>query len=783
MRFGKTLRESVYAPWKDKYIDYAKLKSLLREDKYEDEDVPWTEEDESRFCDEIFNTQLEKVAEFQEKTVEGLRERVDAAFEKLKDMVPAEDSTDRSADDKAKRQALTAQQKQQLKGLEAELDRITNEIGELKKYSNINYTAFLKIVKKHDRKRGGRYKVRPMMQLSLSRRPFNSEQGYSPLLNKLSILYYALRQQLEDEAADIQLPSELEEQGETHNGERYTAHKFWVHPDNLLEVKTYILRRLPALVYSEQSSKGLDVANDPTITSLYFDNNKFELYSNKVDRQAEASSFRVRWYGQLSSKPDLTLEQKTVGDHGSSEERRMVIKEKYVKPFLDGEYKMDKTIQKMKRQSQAASDVEAFRKTVDELDKFVQEKGLQPVLRANYVRSAFQKPSDDRVRISLDTELAFIREDTLDRDRPCRDPSQWHRLDIDDRNLTFPFKDINQSEVSRFPYAVLEIKLRDLGKKRPAWIEDLMGSHLVHPAPRFSKFVHGVASLFEDYVNNLPFWLSDLEGDIRKDPQKAFEAEEKRRSQRAEDEVAVGSFLGKRVSSYKASRSSPAGQSYLADRMAAEASLARSVPREPTVEEAGEPSEGREHGEEPEQGQEQDGDQRTGYGTLSAVLPSFSLSRYSRARHERERPLPEGVVEPSEWIKNTGELKIEPKVWLANERTFLKWQHICILLGGLAVSLYSAAGRNTLAEVMGIMYILIAVFAGGWGYWMMGVRRRMIIERSGKDFDNVIGPLVISVALMIALILNFVFAYRRAVERWDSDNGRNATESFSEELR
>ncbi|KAG7115141.1 Vacuolar transporter chaperone 2 like protein [Verticillium longisporum] len=349
MRFGKTLRESVYAPWKDKYIDYAKLKSLLREDKYEDEDVPWTEEDESRFCDEIFNTQLEKVAEFQEKTVEGLRERVDAAFEKLKDMVPAEDSADRSADDnadrsgddKSKRQALTAQQKQQLKGLEAELDSITNEIGELKKYSNINYTAFLKIVKKHDRKRGGRYKVRPMMQLSLSRRPFNSEQGYSPLLNKLSILYYALRQQLEDEAADIQLPSELEEQGETHNGERYTAHKFWVHPDNLLEVKTYILRRLPALVYSEQSSKGLDVANDPTITSLYFDNNKFELYSNKVDRQAEASSFRVRWYGQLSSKPDLTLEQKTVGDHGSSEERRMVIKEKYVKPFLDGDLPQD----------------------------------------------------------------------------------------------------------------------------------------------------------------------------------------------------------------------------------------------------------------------------------------------------------------------------------------------------------------------------------------------------------------------------------------------------------
>ncbi|KAH6688347.1 VTC domain-containing protein [Plectosphaerella plurivora] len=764
MRFGKTLRESTYQPWKDKYIDYAKLKSLLREDKYDD-DEPWTEEDESRFCDEIFNVQLEKVAAFQEHTVDLLRERTDAAFDTLKEMVPEDgkSKSDVPAD--------------KFKELEKELDSITNEITELKKYSNINYTAFLKIIKKHDRKRGGRYKVRPMMQLSLARRPFNSEQGYSPLLNKLSILYYAVRQQLDDSGNQQPIP-DLEQREETHNGERYTAHKFWVHPDNLLEVKTYILRRLPALVYSSQTSKDLEVADDPTITSLYFDNAKFDLYGNKVDRKGDASSFRVRWYGQLSAKPELTLEQKSISENGFSEEKKINIKEKYVKAFLDGEYKMDKTVQKMKRQSQSTSDVDEFKKTVESLQGFIREKDLQPVLRANYVRSAFQKPSDDRVRVSLDTEIAFIREDTLDKERPCRDPSSWHRLEIDDRNLTYPFKDINQSEVSRFPYAVLEIKLRENDSgKRPSWVEDLMGSHLVHPAPRFSKFVHGVASLFEDYVNNLPFWLSDLEGDIRKDPQKAFEDEERRRSQRAENETAVGSFLGKRVSaSYRASRSSPISQSYLADRMAAESSAPRTVPPEP-IDEAGEPDSG--------PSDEQQGDRSKGYGTISSLVPGFSLARYSRARHEqRQRPLPEGVVEPTEWIKNMGELKIEPKVWLANERTFLKWQHICILLGSLALSLYSAAGQDTLAEIMGIVFIAIAVFAGCWGYYMMHVRRRMIIERSGKDFDNMIGPMIISVAMMAALIINFVFAYRKAFERWDKNEGSvNTTAILGEELR
>ncbi|KAK2772398.1 vacuolar transporter chaperone 2 [Colletotrichum kahawae] len=757
MRFGKTLRQAIYAPWKDKYIDYAKLKSLLREDKYDDEDVAWTEEDENRFCDEIFNTQLEKVAQFQEETFNALKDRIDAAFEKLKDLAPpASEGEEQDGSEVKKADAATAQK---LKDIEAELDKITTEISELKKYSNINYTGFLKIVKKHDRRRGDRYKVRPMMQLSLSQRPFNSEQGYSPLLNKLSIMYYAIRQQLDESSADQQ-PLDLESQGETHNGERYTAHKFWVHPDNLLEVKTYIMRRLPALVYSEQSARELDGSSDPTITSLYFDSPKFDLYGKKVERKAEASSLRVRWYGQLSSKPDLFIEQKIVGEQGSSEERKFTIKDKYIKPFIDGTYKMEKTVQKMERQGVQAEEIENFKNTVQALQAFVQENKLQPVLRANYARTAFQKPADDRVRISIDTEVAFIREDTLDRDRPCRDPSEWHRTDIDGSNVTYPFKAINQSEVSRFPYAILEIKLKeDPNRKRPAWVADLMGSHLVHPTPRFSKFVHGVASLFEDYVNSLPFWLSDLEADIRKDPQKAFEAEEQRRAQRAEDEQAVGSFLGNKVSSYKVSKSSPAGASYLANRMAAEAS-ARS--RQAGTTENQQAGSNQENGEY----------QPRSYGTLSSVLPGFSLSKYSKAKRAQKSQvqLPEGVVEPVQWLKNSGELKIEPKVWLANERTFLKWQHICILLGALAVSLYTAAGENFLAEVMGIAYILIAVFAGVWGYFMMHSRRKMIIDRSGKDFDNLVGPLIISVAMMAALVLNFVFAYRGALDRLNAEN-------------
>ncbi|KAG5985281.1 hypothetical protein E4U55_007384 [Claviceps digitariae] len=794
MRFGKTLRMAVYAPWKDKYIDYTRLKSLLHEDRFDDDSVPWTEDDENRFCEEIFNVQLEKVARFQQEQVDALKHRADVVFEKLREFAPppvaegsAKDATPAAAAvaaaptpapaaPPARGEADVAK----LKTLEKELDDITNEVRELKKYSSINYTGFLKIVKKHDRKRGDRYKVRPMMQLSLAQRPFNSEQGYSPLLNKLSIMYFAVRQQLELEPA---APVDLDNEGETQNGERYTAHKFWVHLDNLLEVKTLILRRLPALVYSDQTAKELDGHDSPAVTSLYFDNKQFELYSEKVDGQLGTSSLRLRWYGQLNTRPEIFVEQKAADAQGVSQTNRFTIKDKWVKPYIDGEYGMEKSVQKMERQGQSEDKIRDFKETVAKIQDFIKKKKLSPVLRANYVRTAFQKPLDDRVRIAIDTDLAFIREDTLDPERPCRNPKDWHREDIDNSSMTFPFRNINQSEVSKFPFAVLDIKLREDGnRKRPAWVEDLMASHLVHPTPRFSKFVHGVASLFEDHVNNLPFWLSDLEIDIRKDPQQAFEEEEQRRAQRADDVQAVGSLIGTVPSSYKAAQSSPIGKSFLADRMSADskAALSTSLMRKS----------GAIHGEEEEgessnaqQQQDESMERRGGYGTLSSVLPGLSLSKYARAKRAQKAQLPEGVVEPTQWIKNMGELKVEPKVWLANERTFLKWQHIAILQGTLAVALYSAAGTSLVAEVMGVVYILIAGFAGLWGYWMLNVRRGMILERSGKDFDNMFGPLVISMALMVALIVNFVLQYQKAFAKFNNDGRGNSTDMISDELR
>jgi SPX domain protein involved in polyphosphate accumulation len=217
MKFGKTLKESVYTPWADQYIDYDKLKSLLREgQRSEDEDVQWTEDDEKRFCEEMFNVQLEKVTQFQETKFASIRDHVNAAFDTLRDLAPKEQQG-----------TTTAEVKDKMRDVLSDLDDITSEIRELKRFTRINYTGFQKIVKKHDRKRGDRYKVRPMMQVTMSNRPFTSEPAYSPLLKKLSIMYFIIRQHLEENvSAKVGVePIDLENQGEVHNGERYKAYK------------------------------------------------------------------------------------------------------------------------------------------------------------------------------------------------------------------------------------------------------------------------------------------------------------------------------------------------------------------------------------------------------------------------------------------------------------------------------------------------------------------------------------------------------------------------------
>ena len=235
----------------------------------------------------------------------------------------------------------------------------------------------------------------------------------------------------------------------------------------------------------------------------------------RLKKTEGAEAIRLRWYGGMDTET-IFVERKTHREDWTGEKSvkaRFSLKEKNVNSYLSGKMRVENIFEKARKEGKKSekeiSDLEQLAK---EIQYRVISRSLVPVTRSFYNRTAFQLPGDARVRISLDTELTMTREDNLDgRERAGRN---WRRMDI---GIDYPFSQLPSEDVERFPYAVLEVKLQtQAGQDPPEWVRELISSHLVEAVPKFSKFIHGTATLFPDRIHLLPFWMPQMSVDIRK---------------------------------------------------------------------------------------------------------------------------------------------------------------------------------------------------------------------------------------------------------------------------
>ena len=261
---------------------------------------------------------------------------------------------------------------------------------------------------------------------------------------------------------------------------------------------------------------------DSAISSIYYDNPKtWELYAGRLKKTEGAEAIRLRWYGGMDTET-IFVERKTHREDWTGEKSvkaRFSLKEKSVNDFLSGKMSAAKVFEKARRDGKkSAKEIDDLEQLAREIQYRVIARNLVPVTRSFYNRTAFQLPGDARVRISLDTELTMTREDNLDGRK--RAGNNWRRTDI---GVDWPFSQLSPEDVERFPYAVLEVKLQtQAGQEPPRWIRDLCASHLVEAVPKYSKFIHGTAVLLQSRIHLLPFWLPQMDIDIRKPPSRNF---------------------------------------------------------------------------------------------------------------------------------------------------------------------------------------------------------------------------------------------------------------------
>jgi SPX domain protein involved in polyphosphate accumulation len=173
------------------------------------------------------------------------------------------------------------------------------------------------------------------------------------------------------------------------------------------------------------------------------------------------------------------VERKIHHQDESSTKDRFKIERRLLPQFMLGTLDIEEEFKSMVRHKELKKDeLERAVALARSCQLQIVELGLKPQIRTVYYRTAFQQPSNNDVRLTLDTPLYMFRERTIELSEPSL-AAFWE-------DLTVP------TELEAFEYGVLEVKTS--ATDPPDWVEAVVGNESVVFAGKFSKFQHGVAA-------------------------------------------------------------------------------------------------------------------------------------------------------------------------------------------------------------------------------------------------------------------------------------------------
>ncbi|KAI8389394.1 VTC domain-containing protein [Blakeslea trispora] len=722
MKFAQELSQSIFPPWRLSYVAYDILKQELKSRQLEH---GWTSKDEEDFVD-LLDNELCKVYDFVNAKLSEIDARIlycERTIQTLK-------------------RNPTANSQRNYKIMDEALTDILFDVNDLSKFTRINFTAIQKILKKHDRWTG--LDLRQSYITKLREKPLD-KQRFDIAIVYISALHNICRNQGEPSTADNTL--------DPNTFERATA-KYWIHPDNVTEVKAIIMLHLPILVFNKEKKYATE---DSAVSNVYFDNPDLDLYTERLQRDEMAEAIQFKWHGSCYTK-DVFVERKTyhaTSTNGASVKDIFCIKEDRVDAFISGKYTADQLVDELRAEGKANEDMLKHTHLISSgIQKSVQEKQLEPVLRAFYHRTEFQLPDSQQLCISLDTDLAFVREDHFD-GLQRRENNHWRRTDV---GIDHPFEYLHENEIERFPYAVLETHVQTHpGKDIPSWFTSLIESHLVHEVPHFSKYLHGASHFYSNRLALLPWWLSELKNDIRKPRAQnsgltrslsfkpLIDGRYHRVMVEQKEQVNIESVLRKEkvvgsgtLDLLDQSTTVPLSQPLrntsedftLVD-LGTHSSTTLSPSKTPLL--------------------------RSPLSQSTAIDEKANTTDFSK----RSKQDKEDMSEPVDLEKGEKKKKVkgrDPKTFFANERTFLSWLQFCALLLTVALNLLNFG--DSVSRIVGGVFIGLAGGVAMYALYRFEKRSWMINRRSNGRYDDVWGPAVLCALLVGAIIVNFYLRFK-----------------------
>lgn len=101
-------------------------------------------------------------------------------------------------------------------------------------------------------------------------------------------------------------------------------------------------------------------------------------------------------------------------------------------------------------------------------------------------------------------------------------------------------------------------------------------------------------------------------------------------------------------------------------------------------------------------------------------------------------------------------IKVEPKVFFANERTFLAWLHASVLLAGASVAIVAFADNsNPWSQLYGIILLPVAIAFICYSMYQYARRSAMIRRKDPGPYEDTVGPTVLGIMLMLSILAQF----------------------------
>lgn len=102
--------------------------------------------------------------------------------------------------------------------------------------------------------------------------------------------------------------------------------------------------------------------------------------------------------------------------------------------------------------------------------------------------------------------------------------------------------------------------------------------------------------------------------------------------------------------------------------------------------------------------------------------------------------------------------KVEPKIFLSNERTFLAWLDMAVTLAAISVAVLSMSEKKEQSLVYGLILLPISIGFCVYALRLYMQRNNRLRRKLGGPYNNDFGPITITVILAVALLSYFALS-------------------------